>query len=105
MDHTLLIAPDGTLHGVYTDIIDLRTIGPLTVQRASVVTFDHETQGWISTLLQDGTRLGPFQTRREAVIAEHNVLTERLIAQLTLHPQEAHTAGERHPAPASASDT
>jgi hypothetical protein len=46
-EHLLVIKPDGTVHTLYTDIIDLRELGPLDVQRASNVEWNEKHKGWI----------------------------------------------------------
>ena len=37
---------DGLGHGLYTEAIDLGTIGPLVIERASVIEFNNATQEW-----------------------------------------------------------
>jgi hypothetical protein len=72
------IEPDGTVLAVYTDTIDLRTIGRIHAVRASVVEWDESGQAWTARILVTGERLGPFATRTEAVAAERVVLTTQL---------------------------
>jgi hypothetical protein len=72
------IEPDGTVLAVYTDTIDLRTIGRIHAARASVVEWDESTQAWTARILATGERLGPFATRDEAVAAERAVLAIQL---------------------------
>jgi len=44
---TLLnIRPDGTVHSLYTEAINLASLGPLTVKRATSIEFDHSRQAW-----------------------------------------------------------
>jgi hypothetical protein len=44
---TLIIPADGrTATGLYTDGFDLRELGPLTVERASTITFHSSKQLW-----------------------------------------------------------
>ena len=43
---TLIIAPDGTVQGLYTEAIDLAALGRLRVERASTIEFDHPAQVW-----------------------------------------------------------
>lgn len=44
--HVLHFAPDGTGAGLHTEAIDLFRIGRLSVDRASTVEFDEESQVW-----------------------------------------------------------
>jgi hypothetical protein len=37
---------DGTVTGLYTETVDLRSLGRLAVSRASLVEFDHRLQLW-----------------------------------------------------------
>jgi hypothetical protein len=43
---TLLVRPDGTCEGLYTEAIDLGAIGRMRVRRASTIEFDHAAQAW-----------------------------------------------------------
>jgi hypothetical protein len=72
------IESDGTVLAVYTDTIDLRTIGRIHAVRASVVEWDESGQAWTARILVTGERLGPFATRSAAVSAERAVLATRL---------------------------
>jgi hypothetical protein len=72
------IEPDGTVLAVYTDTIDLRTIGRIHAVRASVVEWDESGQAWTARILATDERLGPFGTRAEAVAAERAVLATQL---------------------------
>ena len=43
---TLLIMPNGTVRGLYTEEVDLSTLGQLEVQRAMAIEFDNQLQAW-----------------------------------------------------------
>ena len=43
---TLIVTPDGTVQGLHTEVIDLATLGRLSIQRATCVEFDDESQAW-----------------------------------------------------------
>jgi hypothetical protein len=43
---TLHALPDGTIKGLYTEALDLSTLGSLKVQRAMAVEFDNPAQVW-----------------------------------------------------------
>ena len=36
----------GTIRGLYGEDIDLRSLGPLSLRRASAIEFNHATQQW-----------------------------------------------------------
>lgn len=44
---TLTIEPDGTIKGLYTEDIDLSTLGTLHIERATNVEFDEAGQEWV----------------------------------------------------------
>ena len=46
MSATLRVAPDGSIHCLHTEAIDLRALGRLRVVRATEITFDEEEQQW-----------------------------------------------------------
>ncbi len=46
IDATLTILPNGTLQGLYTEVIDLGALGRLNIQRLTTVEFDHRSQLW-----------------------------------------------------------
>lgn len=73
-----VIDPSGVVRGLYTDNVDLLTLGPLRVTRASEVEFDPVRQGWVVMILDSGERLGPFARRDRAIEAEIDLLTARL---------------------------
>ena len=42
----LVIRPDGVGHALYDERIDLNSLGPLHIERASFIEFDDRTQHW-----------------------------------------------------------
>jgi hypothetical protein len=72
------LRPDGTVVGLYTDAIDLRTLGHVRADRASAVDWDEAAQAWRARIFATGDVLGPFQRRDEAIDAERRVLAARL---------------------------
>ena len=66
----LLILPGGDVKAVYSEAIDLSTLGPLRIRRASHV--EPDPQGHWSADLSPvaGPRLGPFRCRSTALAAE-----------------------------------
>ena len=43
---SLRFLPNGTCRCLYTEVIDLSCLGRLTVNRATVIEFDNESQSW-----------------------------------------------------------
>ena len=43
---TLIVTADGTVQGLYTEAIDLTTLGRLRIRRASAIEFDNPAQRW-----------------------------------------------------------
>lgn len=46
MRSALTFDPDGTVHGLYTEAIDLSTLGRLHINRATHIEFDNALQAW-----------------------------------------------------------
>jgi hypothetical protein len=42
----LMVRLDGTCQGLYTEAVDLTTLGRLQVQRVMVINFDYHHQAW-----------------------------------------------------------
>ena len=66
----LIIEPTGSVRCVYDESIDLSQIGKVQIRRASHVEPTSDGQ-WMADLSPvSGPKLGPFQTRSEAIRAE-----------------------------------
>ena len=76
----LVITPIGTATAIYAETVDLRTLGPITITRASHVEPDADGQ-WLAHII-DGPVLGPFAKRSDALAAEVDWLTQNRL----LHP-------------------
>ena len=73
---TLVIDPSGAVRCVYSETIDLRSLGELYIRRGSFVEPD-ETGRWLVDLAPvAGPRLGPFGLRSAALKAEDSWLTD-----------------------------
>jgi len=46
MNSVLTVNPDGTVSGLYTELIDLSSLGRLEIQRASTIEFNNTSQHW-----------------------------------------------------------
>jgi hypothetical protein len=79
-EEVLLIAPDGTLRFIYSDTLAklFFSEGKVSTRRASHV--EPEGNRWVADLSPvGGPRLGPFDTRAEALTAERDWLLEHHI--------------------------
>ena len=77
----LFIQPDGTIRTLYSEAIDLRLLGRLAVRRASHVEPDGEARWWADLRPVSGPRLGPFNLRTQALVAEQDwLVTHWLLA-------------------------
>ncbi len=76
----LVIAPDGTLRCLYSEVLDLRALGRPTIRRASHVEPDEHGR-WVANLAPvRGPLLGPFILRSEALAAEVRWLEDNLMS-------------------------
>jgi hypothetical protein len=67
----LLIGPDGTISCIYDESIDLSTLGKLSISRGSHVEPTESGQWQADLSPVSGPLLGPFDTRSQALAAEH----------------------------------
>ena len=73
----LLIRPDGGIHCVYGEEIDLSRLGTLQIRRGSHVEPTSDGR-WTADLAPvNGPRLGPFTLRSAALAAERQWLNTR----------------------------
>ena len=80
----LHIDPHGTLQCVYGEVIDLASLGPLLIRRASHVEPDEHGRWWADLSPIGGPRLGSFPLRSQALDAESAWLEEHWPAQLAI---------------------
>jgi len=66
----LLIDPHGGVRCLYAEVIDLASLGPSVIQRASQVEPDAQGRWHADLSLVNGPTLGPFDRRSEALDAE-----------------------------------
>ncbi len=72
----LFIIRGARVRSLYQEIVPLEGVGKVSsVTRASNVEPDKDGQWWAE--MRDGSRLGPFQLRSEALAAEVKWLEER----------------------------
>ena len=72
----LIVEPGGAVRCIYSEQLDLRTIGSSTITRASHVEPTVDGQ-WTADLTPvGGPVLGPFESRSQALVAERRWLEE-----------------------------
>jgi len=70
----LMIDPHGNIRCLYTEELDLSCFGLLAIRRASQVEPDPLGQWWADLSPINGPRLGPFDLRSQALLAEQRWL-------------------------------
>ena len=79
----LLINADGSVRCVYNETVDLSSLGPLTIRRASHVEPDADGR-WLADLRPvEGPMLGPFSSRSAALDAEQQWLVTNWLTSTT----------------------
>ena len=72
----LLISPLGTVHCVYTEVIDLATLGRPAISRGSYVEPNTDGQWLVDLSPVQGPQLGPFAQRSAALESEMDWLEQ-----------------------------
>jgi hypothetical protein len=67
---TAIIAPDGSVRGVYSDLVPYHAIGMAEIVRASHVEPDEYGMWWADLSPVQGPKLGPYLERTKAVQSE-----------------------------------
>ena len=75
---TLIIDPAGLARCLYTEVINLRSLGALRIARASRIEPDDQGNWWADLSPAAGPVLGPFGLRSEALAAERDWLDDNL---------------------------
>jgi hypothetical protein len=70
----LVVDAGGSIRCIYGEELDLRALGKLQITRASHVEPDKDGYWWADMGPVDGTVLGPFRSRSEALGAERGWL-------------------------------
>ena len=72
----IIVNPNGDGRCIYGEAIDLSSLGPIAIQRASHVEPDADGT-WLADLSPaNGPVLGPFPQRSDALAAEHEWLEQ-----------------------------
>jgi len=66
----IIVGPAGEARCIYGEAIDLPSLGPLEIVRASHVEPDNHGRLWADLSPVDGPKLGPFPRRSDALTAE-----------------------------------
>ena len=70
----LVVDVKGCIHTLYVEAIDLKSLGTLSIRRASHVEPDEHGQWWADLAPMQGPKYGPFALRSEALDAEREWL-------------------------------
>jgi hypothetical protein len=74
MSHILRVQPGGRIDCLYTDAIDLRTLGRLQVYRATDIRFCEQSQEWRVRCASTGTLLHTDPSREACLAWERDNL-------------------------------
>ena len=77
----LIVNPQGGVRCLYAEGIDLASLGPMSICRASHVEPDDQGQWWADLFPVGGPKLGPFTLRSAALAAEQVWLEEHLLGR------------------------
>jgi len=95
-DDVLVILPDGSVVGVWSDEVPWHQIGRVTAApRLSRVEWDPSRQQWVATDIATGREIAASPSRQETLRAEHAHYCELLAAGNLPVPsarQEEHTS-------------
>jgi hypothetical protein len=76
----LIVSPQGQVHCLYDESLDLSVLGPLSIRRASYVEPTPDGQ-WTADLSPlGGPVLGPFPLRSAALAAEEGWITRNWLS-------------------------
>jgi hypothetical protein len=82
----LVVEPNGQVRCLYGEVVDLSSLGVLSICRASHVEPDEQGLWWSDLSPLDGPRLGPFAQRRQALAAEEAWLERNWLEPLQQPP-------------------
>ena len=77
----LIITPGGVVRCIYSEEIELATLGIPAITRASHVEPDQQGRWWADLSPVSGTVLGPFACRSKALEAERTWLEANWLGQ------------------------
>jgi hypothetical protein len=71
---TIVVNPGGEVRCIYSETVDLSSLGSLSSRRASHVEPDANGRWWADLSPVNGPKLGPFGRRAEALAAKQHWL-------------------------------
>ena len=77
----LIVAPSGACRCVYTEALDLFSLGDLDIRRASRVEPDPYGLWWADLTPVNGPKLGPWRRRADALVAEATWLSQHWLTR------------------------
>jgi len=86
----IIITTDGQGRCVYSEEIDLTTLGKLSIRRGSHVEPDDGGYWWADLSPVSGPKLGPFDLRSEALAAERDWLEQNWLQPVAALRTVAH---------------
>jgi hypothetical protein len=75
----LVVQKDGTTCFIYSELLDLASLGQVQIRRASNVEPDEDGRWWADLAPMAGPMLGPFERRSDALVAETAWLESHVI--------------------------
>jgi len=66
----LVVAPDGTVRMIYSELVEPHALGTPTIERGSHVEPDQNGFWWADLAPSNGPKLGPYANRSRAIEAE-----------------------------------
>jgi hypothetical protein len=78
----MVVGTDGTVCFIYSELLDLASLGQVQIDRASHVEPDEQGRWWADLSPVQGPVLGPFDLRSDAVAAEVGWLECHVINQI-----------------------
>ena len=66
----LVVAPDGTVRMIYSELVEPHALGTPSIERGSHVEPDQNGFWWADLAPSNGPKLGPYANRSRAIEAE-----------------------------------
>jgi len=76
--YRIAVKPGGLIVGVYTDKIQWRRLGEISVERAAHVEYDNKQEGWTVEMADGAVLPGTWTRREDALAAEREAVSASL---------------------------